>query len=137
VFSLSAPLTERLREVIGERGPNEPLFLTPRFQTSKAKKWIGGVRLHPDNFVKRQLKPILERLKLDGATHAFRHGNATALDRLNVPMKVRQGRLGHVDRRTTLDYTHLVAEDDRRAAERLGKILGPNGPKLLSEVRAN
>jgi hypothetical protein len=52
-----------------------------------------GKRLHPDNFVKRKLKPILQQLGLEGAMHAFRHGNATALDGLNVPLKVRQERL--------------------------------------------
>jgi len=41
-------------------------------------------------------------LGLKGALHAFRHGNATALDRMNVPMKVRQERLGHVEPQTTM-----------------------------------
>ena len=68
-----------------------------------------GKRLHPDNFVKRQLKPILEKLGLKGALHAFRHGNATALDRMNAPMRVRQERLGHVEAQTTMGYTHLVS----------------------------
>jgi hypothetical protein len=34
--------------------------VTPRYQTTKKHKWVGGVRLHPDNFVKRVLKPILD-----------------------------------------------------------------------------
>ena len=89
-----------------------------------------GRRLHPDNFVKLELKPILEKLGLDGALHAFRHGNATELDRLNVPMKVRQERLGHVDGKTTMGYTHLVSEDDRLLSEKLGEILCPNVPNL-------
>jgi integrase len=62
------------------------------------------VRLEPDNFVKRALKPILKELGLDGAAHAFRHGNATLLDSLHAPMAVRQERLGHVDARTTMGY---------------------------------
>jgi integrase len=58
--------------------------------------------------------------------HAFRHGNATAMDRLNVPMKIRQGRLGHVEPRTTLGYTHAISADERAAAVKLGEILCPN-----------
>jgi hypothetical protein len=45
------------------RKADAPLFLSRR-----------GRRLCPDNFVKRELKPILNKLGLDGALHAFRHG---------------------------------------------------------------
>lgn len=120
VFSLSPQLVERLKPYVEGRASDEPLFLTPVTLTSKKKKVIGGKRLHPDNFVKRQLKPILKKLGLEGAMHAFRHGNATALDRLNAQMKVRQERLGHVDPCTTMDYTHLVSADDKRIAAELG-----------------
>jgi integrase len=109
VFSLSPQLAERLKFFVEDRIAIEPLFLSKR-----------GKRLHPDNFVKRHLKPILAKLKLTGAMHAFRHGNATALDQLNAPMKVRQERLGHVDANTTMSYTHLVGADDRRIAAELG-----------------
>jgi integrase len=74
---------------------------------------------------KRVLKPILEALGIRGGMHAFRHGNATALDTLNAPMKLRQQRLGHMDANTTMDYTHLVSEDDRRIAEQLDGLLYP------------
>ena len=79
------------------------------------------------------MKPILEKLGLDGALHAFRHGNATALDRLNAPMKVRQERLGHVESKTTMGYTHLVSEDDCLLSEKLGEILCPNVPNLEAQ----
>lgn len=60
---------------------------------------------------------------MDGAAHAFRHGNATLLDSLHAPMAVRQERLGHVDARTTMGYTHLVTADDVRVAGELGALL--------------
>ena len=119
VFSLSPQLAERLRAFLENRAADAPLFLTPERKT-KRNRIVGGKRLHPDNFVKRQLKPILNSLGLSGAMHAFRHGNATALDQLNAPMKVRQERLGHVDPRTTMGYTHLVSADDQRIAAELG-----------------
>jgi integrase len=110
-FSFSPELAMALRPLIEGRKPDDPLFLSPE-----------GRRLNPDNFVKRALKPVLEKLGLEGGTHAFRHGAATLMDELNVPMKVRQSRLGHVDPETTLNYSHIVGEDDRKLAASIGKL---------------
>ena len=121
-FSLSPQLALALMPLVSGRQADAPLFLSRR-----------GKRLSPDNFVKRELKPILNKLGLDGALHAFRHGNATALDHMNAPLKVRQERLGHVAGQTTMGYTHLVSEDDRLLSEKLGEILCPNVPKLEPE----
>ena len=90
VFSLSPQLIAALRAHVQGRGPDEPLFQSGE-----------GKRLHPDNFAKRVLKPIVDKLGLEGGFHAMRHGNATTLDGLNTPFKVRQARLGHVDPNTT------------------------------------
>ena len=57
--------------------------------------------------------------------HAFRHGNETVMDQENVPMAVRQGRLGHSDAETTMRYSHALSEDGRRFAARLGDPLAP------------
>jgi integrase len=114
VFCISTRLADRLRSFVEGKGSDEPLFLTPK-----------GKRLHPDNLVKRQLKPTLEKLGLKGALHAFRHGNATAQDRLHTPMKVRQERLGHAESVTTMGYTHLVSEDDRKLVEQLDDLFCP------------
>ncbi len=118
------------------RAADDPLFVTPQ-RTTNAGRVIGGRRLHPGNFVKRNLKPVLTKLGLQGAMHAFRHGNATALDRLQAPMKVRQERLGHVDPRTTMDYTHLVSADDRRIAEELGGFFAQTCSKTEAAQEAN
>lgn len=56
--------------------------------------------------------------------------NSTLMDRLGVPLKLRQERLGHSDPSLTLGvYTHVVGEDDLRFAEQLDTILRPNAPK--------
>ena len=102
-----------------------PLFVTPLTITNSGKR-IGGKRLHPDSFVKRQLTPIVTALGLEGGLHACRHSNATLLDRMNLPMKIRQERLGHVDSATTMGYTHKVSEDDRSVSKRLAEILMPS-----------
>ena len=123
VFSLSPSMAEQLRPFEQGRAADEPLFLTPGRLTGSGKRIGGGVRLEPDNFIKRALKPVLKELGLDGGAHAFRHGNATLLDSLRAPMAVRQERLGHVDERTTMGYTHLVTADDVRVAGELGALL--------------
>lgn len=112
VFSLSPQIVDALRVHVAGRNPNEALFLSAE-----------GKRLHPDNFGKRILKPILRALGLKGGFHALRHGNATTLDGLNAPFKVRQARLGHVDPNTTMSYTHLVSADDRQISAQLGALM--------------
>jgi integrase len=128
VFALSPQLVEKLRPYVEGRMADEPLFLSKK-----------GKRLEPDNFVKRHLKPILKKLGLEGAAHAFRHGNATLLDSLRAPMKVRQDRLGHADPKTTMLYTHAVSADERSTAEQLGALLeqeflSQDCPKLSPEA---
>jgi len=54
-------------------------------------------------------------------------------------MAVGQERLGHVDARTTLGYTHLVTADDVQVAEQLGALLdkeflAQDLPKLPSKA---
>ena len=66
VFSLSPSLTEQLRPFVEGRRADEPLFLTPGRLSKNGNRRGGGVRLEPDNFVKRALKPILKELGLDG-----------------------------------------------------------------------
>lgn len=129
IFAISPQLADKLKGFVADRKLEEPLFLSKR-----------GKRLEPDNFVKRYLKPILKRLGLDGAAHAFRHGNATLLDSLRASLRVRQDRLGHADPKTTMLYTHSVSADDRSTAEQLGALLeqeflSQDCPKLPSEAR--
>lgn len=128
VFALSPQLAAKLRQYVEGRSADEPLFLSKK-----------GKRLEPDNFVKRHLKPILEKLGLEGAAHAFRHGNATLLDSLRTSLRVRHDRLGHADPKTTMLYTHAVSEDDRSTAEQLGALLeegllSQDCPKLAPET---
>ena len=55
VFSLSPQIVNALRVHVIRRAPDEPLFVSAE-----------GRRLHPDNFSKRVLKPILDKLGLEG-----------------------------------------------------------------------
>jgi integrase len=82
------------------------------------------------NLVTWQLKPLLERVGITHThrmgVHAFRHGNASALDSIGAPMRVRMDRLGHADVSTTFGYTHSNAPDHRRIAAELGKVFSPS-----------
>ena len=119
-FALSPNMVEHLRAFLVKWRPNVNGLL---FSTRTGSPWDSNL------LVKRKLKPLLEKLEIrSGGLHAFRHGNATLMDRLGVPMKVRQQRLGHSDAKMTLGtYTHIASEDDVSIAERLGGILDPNG----------
>jgi integrase len=132
VFSLSPQMAEQLKPFVEGRQADEPLFLTPVYLTKNGKTRGGGKRLEPYNFVKRNLKPIL-KLGLDGGAHAFRHGNATMLDSLHAPMAVRQERLGHVDAKTTMGYTHLVTADDIEVAGKLGALLDKKSNEFFAQ----
>lgn len=56
--------------------------------------------------------------------HCLRHTQATLLVANGVDIKTVQGRLGHSDSSVTMDiYTHTVKENDREAADVIGKVL--------------
>lgn len=112
VLSFSPELLVKLR-LLTEGRPGDAWLFTNR----------DGGRLDPDNLVHRHLEPIVDSLGLKGGAHAFRHGNATLMDQLNTPMAVRQGRLGHMDTSTTMSYTHLISEDDRKVSAQIGKLI--------------
>lgn len=92
------------------------------FQRKDGTAWQG------DHVVRNNLKPLLKQLgiKVAGA-HAFRHLNASLMDELRTPDKVRQERLGHLDFNdvTLKIYSHAESQDHRNVAEQLGKMLAP------------
>ncbi len=127
-FSLSPKLAEHLKGFLRRWRPNAARLL---FSTQNGTPWDGNM------VIKRKLHPLLEKLGIErGGLHVFRHANATLMDRLGVPLKVRQERLGHRDPRLTLGmYTRVASEDDSRVAAKLGKLLSrrvlhPLAPKF-------
>jgi integrase len=115
-FPISPKLAACLSELAIGRGREEPLFLSK-----------DGKRLHPDNLHHRVIAPVVNALGLKGGLHAFRHGNATAQDALGVPLKTRMETLGHVNTRTTMNYTHLLTDDVRRVPEMLDEYFDVQG----------
>ena len=132
-FALSPQLVARLKHCVMEWRPNEKRLL---FATRNGTPWDANL------LVKRKLRPLLRSLGIGGGgLHAFRHANSSFMDRLCVPLKVRQQRLGHSDPRLTLGvYTHVASEDDLRIAGQLGELLSgipcPNLPKLQEKGAA-
>jgi len=122
VIAISPALSADLAVYIQSWRPNSNRLL---FATRNGTPWDANL------LVKRKLHPLLKQLGIAPCgLHGFRHGNATLMDKLNVPVKVRQQRLGHTDARITLDtYTHAVTADERQFAGQLGEILCPNLPK--------
>jgi integrase len=114
-FDISPQLVEHLRSFLRQWRPN-PLGLL--FATRNGTPWDQDV------VRKRKLYPLLDKLGIPRCGfHAFRHGNETIMDQENVPMRLRQDRLGHSDARTTMLYSHANSEDGKRIAARLGYLL--------------
>lgn len=157
-LAISNALTTDLRNMVASTPDNQYglMFVTARWRNHanqpkrmRVNQNDGERPLSMDNFRQRVLNPILVEIGLRGHTdrsgqwipgkldklgikrcgaYAFRHMNATLMDRLNAPMKTRQKRLGHAQIETTLThYTHHVDADDVAVAERIGAILSPNG----------
>jgi integrase len=117
VCEISPQLVEHLRGFLRTWRPNKLGLL---FATRNGTPWDADV------VRKRKLYPLLEQLGIERCGfHAFRHGNETVMDQENVPMAVRQGRLGHSDAKTTMRYSHVVSEDGKRFAALLGNKLTP------------
>jgi integrase len=131
-FALSPRLLAHIADFLRRWRPNERGLL---FATRNGTPWDANL------LVKRKLYPLLDSLGIArGGLHAFRHANSTLMDRLGVPLKVRQQRLGHSDSSLTLDvYTHVAGEDDVRVAAQLDGILHPLAPKNEngSEVKSS
>jgi integrase len=121
-FALSLRLLAHMADFLTRWKPNEGGFV---FATRNGTPWDANL------VVKRKLYPLLDSLGIErGGLHAFRHTNSTLMDRLGVPLKIRQQRLGHSDPSLTLGvYTHVASEDDERFVEQLDGILRPNAPK--------
>jgi len=121
-FPISTNLADHIRQYLGtdwKANPDDLLFCTRT-----------GKPLDNYNVVTWKLKPLLEGVGIADTRrmglHAYRHCNATELDKMGAPIKVRQDRLGHADSETTFGYTHADSEDHRRVAAELGRIFDPN-----------
>lgn len=125
---ISPQLVEHLRQYVRQWRPNQLGLL---FATKNGTPWDTDV------VRKRKLYPLLEGLGIPRCGfHAFRHGNETVMDQESVPMAVRQTRLGHSDARTTMLYSHVVSEDGRRFAARLGDLLTKSETPVMAAGNA-
>jgi integrase len=116
-FAISAELQARLDS---KREPSGYVF-----HTKNGTPWIAN------DVQKRHLVPLLKKLAMKQAGfHAFRHGNETAMDRLQTPVALRLGRLGHADTRMMVNYSHIISADDRHLASQLGRALTPESAVL-------
>ncbi len=116
-ISISPQLADQLRSHLGTQATKHTEFL---FSTRTGSPWDANL------LVKRKLHCILRLLELPRCgLHAFRHGNATLMDSLGAPLKVKQYRLGHsrAGDITTDVYTHYQIGDDAPMAKKLGEAL--------------
>jgi integrase len=116
-FPISPALSEHLAVFIGER---KGLLFSTR----------TGHPLDNYNVSSWALKPLLTEVGITDTKHmglhAFRHCNASALDSLGAPMRIRMDRLGHAQQETTMGYSHSNIGDHRRIAAELGRVFCPD-----------
>ena len=99
-FALSPGLLAHMADHLKRWKPNERDLL---FATRNGTPWDANL------LVKRKLYPMLDSLGIvRGGLHAFRHTNSTLMDRLNVPLKVRQQRLGHSESLSLSTCTRML-----------------------------
>ncbi len=116
-LAISTQLADQLHKHLARQADKDTKFL---FSARSGSPWDANL------LVKRKLHRILGALGLPRCgLHAFGHGNATLMDNLGVPLKVKQHRLGHsrAGDITTDVYTHYQIGDDTHVAERLGAVL--------------
>lgn len=125
-LAISPQLADHLRRHLTTRAPNRLGLL---FATA------AGKPLAPCVIMRMNLHPLLDSLGLQRCgLHAFRHGNASLMDHLKVPMKTRQERLGHApgSKITLSTYTHSLDDDDHAIADEIGNYLCPIAPKTAA-----
>jgi len=124
-ISISRQLANRLSAHLTRKLRSETVFV---FCTRTGSPWDANM------VVKRKLWSTLKTLEFPSCgLHAFRHGNATLMDALGVPLKVRQYRLGHsrAGNITTDVYTHFQIGGDDVVARRLGSVLSKEASNSL------
>lgn len=94
-----------------------------------------GLPLDPDNLVKREFYPALDRAGLRRIRfHDLRHTFASLLISQGENIKYIQTQLGHASAKTTLDrYGHLMPNLENDAARRLDKTVFGNFVRKLLE----
>jgi integrase len=95
-----------------------------------------GTLLNPSSIYRGVFKPLLDDLKIaPGGFHAFRHQMASLMVSVGANPKVTQKQLRHSNIKTTLDvYAHLIGEDHRASAEKVGEILRPLVPDVKGKL---
>lgn len=91
-----------------------------------------GTPLDPNNLLKRVLHPACERARVPLISwHNFRYTYSTWADPTGESIKALQAQLGHTDSRLTLSvYTQPMPEAQRRLANKVARVLVPNGPEF-------
>jgi integrase len=106
-----------LRTVAVSSSLSRELIVGALDRMDAGKEYLFDCRV--DRFRKNHLQPLLKQLGMQPAGfHAFRHFNASLMDRLRILFKTRQVRLGHASTGSlTLDvYSHAGWEENVDAA---------------------
>jgi hypothetical protein len=91
-----------------------------------------------NNLRQRNLKPLLEKLKIEQrGFHAFRHFNLSMFAHFNVPLETREQRAGHrmTNSITQNVYTHILSDTgNEEAGRKLGTAIEQEVVKAENSV---
>ncbi|MCH9032289.1 MAG: site-specific integrase [candidate division Zixibacteria bacterium] len=116
-------------------GLEQHRLLAPRSEMDLVFCQDNGKPIQPDNMVKREFLPALQRAGLRRIRfHDLRHTFASLLIAQGENVKIVQNQLGHSSATTTLDrYGHLMPNAEQEAASRLDQTVFGNSVRKLLE----
>ncbi len=113
----SIPMSERAREILQEQSRQSRWVFTARASPS----YPQGDHQVSERRLLKSLKRTLEKLKLKGHLHTFRHSFISRAIVKGVPEAVIRIWVGHVDHKTLQHYTHIADQESQDAMERLNR----------------
>jgi integrase len=120
VVELSPQACAHMEKFLKAWHPNSSRLL---FATRNGTPWDQNLLL------KRKFRPLLRRLGIEvprgNGFHAFRHANASLMNSFGASLKLRQQRLRHAEGSSITEaiYTHVISEDAKRIAAKLGDAI--------------
>jgi site-specific recombinase XerD len=129
----AVPLSVRARQVL-ETSPRQGRWV---LTAPPSARYPQGGRQISERRLLAALKRLLERLKLQGHLHTFRHSFISRAVVRGVPEAIIRQWVGHVDPEILRLYTHIADKQSQQAMSRLedsGKDVNSNDPTKKGDL---
>ncbi|MCA9014767.1 MAG: tyrosine-type recombinase/integrase [Planctomycetaceae bacterium] len=113
----SIPISDCAREVL-QAQPRHSRWV---FTAGASKQYPKGDHQISERRLLESLKRTLEKLKLKGHLHTFRHSFISRAIVQGIPEAIIRSWVGHVDHKTLQHYTHIADRESQVAMQRLNR----------------